>query len=46
VPFCLLIALWLLMSSGQQDGKILVALGFAAVLQLMALTFYLMRGPR
>jgi len=46
VPFCLLIALWLLMSSDQRDGNILVALGFAAVLQLMALTFYLMRGPR
>jgi len=46
VPFCLLIALWLLMSSDHQNGGILVALGFAAVLQLMALTFYLMRGPR
>jgi len=46
VPFCLLIALWLLMSSDRQNGGILVALGFAAVLQLMALTFYLMRGPR
>jgi len=46
VPFCLLIAFWLLMSSDYQNGGILVALGFAAVLQLMALTFYLMRGPR
>ncbi|MBN2131864.1 MAG: HAD family hydrolase [Sedimentisphaerales bacterium] len=46
VPFCLLVALWLLISSDYQNGGILVALGFAAVLQLMALTFYLMRGPR
>jgi len=46
VPFCLLIALWLLMSSNGQNGNILVALGFAAVLQLMALTFYIMNGPR
>ena len=46
VPFCLLMALWLLMSSDGQDGRVLVALGFAAVLQLMAVTFYIMQGRR
>jgi D-glycero-D-manno-heptose 1,7-bisphosphate phosphatase len=46
VPFCLLIALWLLMSGDQQRGNIFVALGFAAVLQVMALTFYSMNGRR
>lgn len=46
VPFCLLIALWLLMSSDRQTANILIALGFATVLQIMALTFYIMRGRR
>ncbi len=46
VPLCLLLALWFLMGSKRQDNNILVALGFAAVLQLMALTFYIMRGRR
>jgi D-glycero-D-manno-heptose 1,7-bisphosphate phosphatase len=46
VPFCLLIALWLLMSSDQQTANIMIALGFATVLQIMALTFYIMRGRR
>lgn len=46
VPFCLLIALWLLMSSDGQDDRVLVALGFASVLQLMAVTFYIMQGRR
>jgi len=44
VPFCLLLALWFLMGSRRQDSNVLLALGFAAVLQLMALAFYLMRG--
>jgi D-glycero-D-manno-heptose 1,7-bisphosphate phosphatase len=46
VPFCLLLALWFLMSASRQDSNVFVALGFAAVLQLMALTFYLMHGQR
>jgi len=46
VPFCLLVALWLLMSSDRQTPNILIALGFATVLQIMALTFYIMRGRR
>jgi D-glycero-D-manno-heptose 1,7-bisphosphate phosphatase len=44
--FALLLALWFLLGSNRQDGNILLALGFAAVLQLMALTFYIMHGRR
>ena len=46
VPFCLLLALWFLMGSRRQDNNVFLALGFAVVLQLMALTFYLMHGRR
>jgi D-glycero-D-manno-heptose 1,7-bisphosphate phosphatase len=46
VPFCLLLALWFLMGPNRQDNNALMALSFAAVLQLMALTFYLMDGRR
>ena len=46
VPFCLLLALWFLLGSRRQDNGVLLALGFAAVLQLMALTFYIMNGRR
>jgi len=46
VPFCLLVTLWLLTSSNQAGTNVLVALGFGAVLQLMALTFYIMNGRR
>jgi D-glycero-D-manno-heptose 1,7-bisphosphate phosphatase len=46
VPFCLLVALWLQMSSREPDQSVLVALGFGAVLQLMALTFYIMNWRR
>jgi D-glycero-D-manno-heptose 1,7-bisphosphate phosphatase len=44
--FCLLLALWFLLGSPQQDNNVAVALGFAAVLQTMSLTFYLMDGRR
>ncbi len=44
VPFCLLLALWFLMGSNRQDDYVFTALGFAAVLQMMALTFYLMHS--
>ncbi|OHB67055.1 MAG: hypothetical protein A2Y77_01545 [Planctomycetes bacterium RBG_13_62_9] len=44
VPFCLLLALWFLMGASRQDNNVFVALGFAAVLQLMALTFYIMHN--
>jgi D-glycero-D-manno-heptose 1,7-bisphosphate phosphatase len=46
VPFCLLVALWLLMNTDQAGTNVLVALGFGAVLQLMALTFYIMNWRR
>ncbi|MBN1507472.1 MAG: HAD family hydrolase [Sedimentisphaerales bacterium] len=46
VPFCLLVALWLLMNSREPNQNVLVALGFAAVLQGMALTFYIMNWRR
>ena len=46
VPFCLLMAVWFLMSSDRQYNNIFIALGFGAVLQMMALTFYIMQGRR
>ncbi len=46
VLFCLLLALWFLLGSRRQDDNVLVALGFAAVLQMMSLTFYVMQGRR
>ncbi|MCL5279463.1 MAG: HAD family hydrolase [Planctomycetes bacterium] len=46
VPFCLLLAFWFLLGSRRQDNNVFVALGFAAVLQVMALTFYIMNGRR
>jgi hypothetical protein len=46
VPFCLLMALWFLMGTTRQDNNVFVALGFGAVLQMMALTFYMMHGRR
>ncbi|HNS21168.1 MAG TPA: HAD family hydrolase [Sedimentisphaerales bacterium] len=42
VTFCLLLALWFLMGPHRQDNNAFVALGFGAVLQMMALTFYMM----
>ena len=46
VPFCLLLAFWFLLGSRRQDSNVFVALGFAAVLQVMALTFYIMNDRR
>jgi D,D-heptose 1,7-bisphosphate phosphatase len=42
VLLCLLISIWFLMSPARQDNAVLITLGFAAVLQVMALTFYIM----
>ncbi len=42
VLLCLLISIWLLMSPTRQDNAVLITLGFAMVLQVMALTFYIM----
>ena len=46
VPFCLLITVWLLMRPDRQDNLILISLGFAMVLQMMSLTFYVMKGRK
>ncbi len=48
VLFCLLITVWFLMSPNPQDkdSPVFTALGFAMVLQLMALTFYMMHGRK
>ena len=44
--FCLLITIWFLISPNKQDSSVLIALGFAMVLQLMSLTFYMMQGRK
>jgi len=46
VAFCLLMALWYLMRPDRQTTAMFTALGFGAVLQTMALTFYIMQGRR
>jgi D-glycero-D-manno-heptose 1,7-bisphosphate phosphatase len=46
VPFCLLLAFWFLLGSRRHDANVFIALGFAAVLQVMALTFYIMNDRR
>ncbi len=46
VLFCLVIGVWFLMSPKSREGAVAVSLGLAAVLQLMALTFYTMHGRR
>ena len=46
VPFCLLISIWFLMGPDKKTDQILISLGFAAVLQIMALTLYTMQGPK
>ncbi len=46
VLFCLLVTVWFLMSPNRQDNLVFMSLGFAIVLQLMALTFYTMHGRK
>jgi D-glycero-D-manno-heptose 1,7-bisphosphate phosphatase len=46
VFLCLLVGLWFLMSPTKQYNPVLISLGFGVLLQLMALTFYTMQGPR
>ncbi len=46
VLFCLLMTVWFLMSPNRQDNSVFIALGFAMVLQLMSLTFYIMHGRK
>jgi D,D-heptose 1,7-bisphosphate phosphatase len=46
VFLCLLVSVWFLMDPAKQWNPLLISIGFAILLQLMALTFYIMRGPR
>lgn len=46
VLLCLLIGIWFLMGPGGREGTILIIIGFATVLQVMALTFYMMQGRK
>ncbi len=46
VLLCLLITIWLLMDPNRQDTSVLIALGFATVLQIMALTFFAMQDRK
>lgn len=46
VLFCLLMTIWLLMRPARQDNSVLISLGFAMVLQMMALTFYIMQSRK
>jgi D,D-heptose 1,7-bisphosphate phosphatase len=46
VGFCLLISIWFLLGPDKQTDRLLVALGFAAVLQMMVLTLYTMQKPK
>ena len=42
VLLCLLLAVWFLMNAQESTQSVSIALGFAGVLQVMALSFYLM----
>ncbi len=46
VVFCLLLSVWLLMEPNRNNELILITLGFAAVVQLMTLSFYIMRDRK
>ncbi len=46
VLFCLLITVWFIMSPESRSDSVFISLGFAVVLQLMALTFYMMQGRK
>jgi D-glycero-D-manno-heptose 1,7-bisphosphate phosphatase len=43
---CLILTIGFLLRPGDSLNAVLVSLGFAIVLQLMALTFYIMQGPK
>lgn len=46
VLFCILITVWFLMGPASRSNSVMIALGFAVLLQLMALTFYIMQGRK
>jgi len=43
---CLLVTIWFLLSPDRHDNAVFVSLGFAMVLQVMALTFYIMHSRK
>jgi hypothetical protein len=43
---CLLITISLLLAPKRQSDSVMIALGFAVLLQLMSLTFYVMQGRK
>jgi D-glycero-D-manno-heptose 1,7-bisphosphate phosphatase len=46
VLLCLLLTIWFLISPNRQNNAVFISLGFAMVLQVMALTFYIMQKRR
>lgn len=44
--FCLVATIWFLMRPNATDNSVFIALGFAMVLQVMSLTFYMMQGRK
>ncbi|HUT30955.1 MAG TPA: HAD family hydrolase [Sedimentisphaerales bacterium] len=46
VFFCLIITVWLILDPKRQNESVLIALGFAVLVQLMAMTFYTMQGRK
>jgi len=46
VFFCLLASAWFLIDPNRTDSAVFISLGFAMILQLMALTFYMMQGRK
>ncbi len=44
--FCLVATIWFLMRPNANDNSVFIALGFAVVLQVMSLTFYMMQGRK
>jgi len=46
VFFCLILSVWFLTSPVKRDNAVFVTIGFALVLQLMALTFYTIHGRK
>jgi D-glycero-D-manno-heptose 1,7-bisphosphate phosphatase len=46
VFFCLIITVWIILDPKRQNESVLIALGFAVLLQLMAMTFYIMQGRK
>jgi len=46
VVLCLLISLWFLMSTSRNTNAVIISIGFATVLQLMTLTFYIVQSRK